>query len=162
MKIRGSRRALLSGSGPGRWLALGTRPLRPSRVVGSRVPFLGQPETCRPSDRRATQRVRLSDPARPRGPRQGGLAACRPLLPQPPPPGLPLLPRPRLLGPAPPACPPVSARPSFRPPALPALLRPGPAIPAAHVASSIPAAASPFPAPGPAAAATRGRGLGSA
>lgn len=36
---------------------------------------------------------------------------------------------------------------------------PGPAIPAAHVASSVPAAAIPSHAPGPAAAATRGRGL---
>lgn len=47
-------------------------------------------------------------------------------------------------------------RPSARPPGAPP---PRPAIPAAHVASSVPAAASPPPRPQPAAAATRGRGL---
>ena len=98
--------------------------------------------------------------AGPGGPRQGAasLRAARSSRSRRRP-GCRSSPGPASLAPAPPACPPVSARPSFRPPALPALLRPGPAIPAAHVASSIPAAASPFPAPGPAAAATRGRGL---
>ncbi|XP_077842421.1 uncharacterized protein LOC144338040 [Macaca mulatta] len=72
---------------------------------------------------------------------------------------MPLLPRPRLPGPRAAR---LSARlhkaigPSARPPSAP---RPGPATPAARVASSVPAAASPSPAPGPAAAATRGRGL---
>lgn len=110
------------------------------------------------------------DPTRPGlavgSPAGGGLAPRGPLLlqPPPPPPGLPLLLRPRLSGPRAPARPPVSARPSVRPPALLALLRPDPlSRPRTSIPRFQPPVARPTPAPthtpGPAATATLGRGL---
>lgn len=161
-QIRGSRRPLLSGSGVGPGAGLWEPPpLTPSRVVGSRAPSLGQ---LRRAGQTAGERPRASGgPTRP-GRGVPGRGRSRSAPPAPPAAATaPAAAPPPAPPPWPPRRPPVrrslQGHRSVCPPALPALLRPSPAIPAAHVASSVPAAASPFPAPRPAAAATRARGL---